>query len=104
MGSAVGSSCFADSAAAAVEACARVGGATGSGVVTCSGVAGVTATGASLDLVFTDATGSAAGTQALVFQPCEPLTVGDGVQLGWAVGGVWLAVAALRWIAVAVRA
>lgn len=96
MGYASGPVCFSEAASAASAACSSVGGSTGAGVVACQGVASVSGSGAVLNLAFTSPAGVVGAQQSIVFEACEPLTVADGIELGWLLGAAFIGVAALR--------
>lgn len=66
-------------------------------------VASVTAS--SIVYSFTPLAGGAAYTVASPFtpQPCNMLSSSDGLEIGWMVGGAWLAVYALLFVARSLR-
>lgn len=92
-----GSNCFA-SAAGANAALAY----DKSGQITSSSVSGVGAvTDSTYEVLQYSSNGQLIATVVVPSVPpaCSLLSGADGVSLGWMVGGVWLAVYAVRWLA-----
>lgn len=101
----VGSSCYSSEAAAASAQAASMGGAVVQHGPSAYVVEVGTVTGSSITYLFHPVGGGTALTLATPYspQPCGLLGWADGLELGWAVGGTWIIVAAFLHIAKAVN-
>ena len=89
--------CFSDAGHAAAAVCGAAAQVTNSGYVSCSAVSftGTTAT-LSMRLVETVAPHTVSSwAVAHEMVPCSSVSLADGITLGWGVGLVWVAVAAV---------
>lgn len=101
----VGSSCYSSEAAAATAQASSMGGAVVQHGSAAYVVEAGTISGTSITYVFHPVGGGTALTLATPYsaQACNMLDWSDGLELGWAIAGVWLATAALLFITRALR-
>lgn len=99
MGYAAAGSCWSSIGSAAASACGSLSGVYGAGVLQCTGVTSTSGTGAVFSMTrFNDSGIPTVYSQAMDLPACEAFTVADGIELGWIVGGIWIAGWAILWI------
>jgi hypothetical protein len=100
MGAAVGSQCFSNADEAAALACSSLAGVVGGGTLQCASVGAVAGGQATASMVSwpVGAAGGSTYSQTIYLPACDAVGVGDGMAIGWGVGGVWLVVSGLLYL------